>query len=341
MAPKPVVSFCVASAALLAACAGAPPPRVAGEVSPPVWPPPPATPRVRWVESLPRAAPPAAEGIWRRAARAILGLPAAGVSAGHALQRPFGVAARGGRIYVADPDAPGVFTLGAEGVLEPLTCKGHDWSAPMGIAAGPDGSVVVADAGAAALVRRDARGDCRVFGEGALERPTGVALAAGLIFVVDPPAHRVVAFHADGRLAARFGESGEGPGQLDSPSGIGLDAGGHLLVVDALNFRIARFTTDGEFISAFGERGDADGLLARPKDVALDERGRIYVSDAQRDRVLVYSPEGAFDLEIGESGSGPGDLTLPAGIDVDGKRLVVADSGNRRIEVYEIAGDAP
>lgn len=257
------------------------------------------------------------------------------------LARPFGIAVSGGALIVADPDAPGVFRLAAEGPPQPIACRNRDWTAPMAVAAGDDGTLFVADGGAPAVVRVEPGGACAALGEADLERPTGVALSGGRLFVVDPPRHQVVVLSTAGRVLRRFGEAGEAPGQLYYPAGIAADADGSLLVVDSLNFRICRFTPEGALVEAFGERGDEDGRLARPKAVAAGPRGTILVTDAQRGLVLAFTRQGGFDFAFGEPGKEPGQLDLPSGIAVDGERVYVASSLNHRIEEYQLLGDVP
>ena len=333
------------AAALAAACAHAPPaaPDAAATAAvepPPAWPAPPAAPRVRWSASVAVEVRRPEEGWWRRLGRAVLGFSPADDDAPR-LRRPFGIASAGDRLWIADPDGPAVYRLAPGGALERVSCRGREWVAPMAIAVAPDGTAYVADGGAGAVIRVPPGGPCAAIGEGTLVRPTGLALAAGRVYAVDPAQHAVFAFAPDGTAALRFGEPGGGPGQLEAPSGLGVDGEGNLLVVDALNFRIARFAPDGRFLGAFGERGDRGGELARPKGVAVDGRGRIFVTDAQRGVVVVFSGDGAFDIVFGEDGERPGQLALPAGIEVRGNQVMVADSGNHRIDVYELVGETP
>jgi DNA-binding beta-propeller fold protein YncE len=84
-----------------------------------------------------------------------------------------------------------------------------------------------------------------------------------------------------------------------------------------------------------GEDGDA---FARPKAVATDAAGRVYVSDAQRGQILVFGPGGAFEDALGEPGEDAGRFVLPAGVAVADGRLWVADSQNRRVQVFELLG---
>ncbi|BDG06844.1 NHL repeat-containing protein [Anaeromyxobacter oryzae] len=311
---------------------GRPPPEVA-------WPAPPAEARVRLVAVFPDPGAPApARSAWQTILDAVTGRDP--VREAHAwVVRPFGVAGLpGGGWAIADPDGAAVLRLPPGSEPARVGCRGREWQAPMAVAAAPDGALWVADGGAAAVVRVAPDGSCRATAAGTFERPTGIAVAGGRVFVADPPRHQIVALEASGEVAARFGGHGEGDGELNFPTAVAVDRDGNLLVVDALNFRIARFSPDGRWLGAFGEAGDAGGALARPKGVAVDGTGRIYVTDAQRDLVLVYSAAGAFEAALGAPGSEPGYLTMPAGVATAGSRLCVADSQNRRVLVFEILG---
>ncbi len=335
---RPPALLLAAAAAALAACAHPRAP-VATTGPAPVWPEPPAPPRVRWAGAWPGAPRPAAEpGFWSRLGRAIIGLPEPAPEPAP-WQRPFGVAAHGGVVWVADPEGPSVLRLewGAE-AASPVTCPGRAWAAPLAVAVGDDGAAWVADGGAGAVVRVAPSG-CAVIGAGELERPSGLALAPGRVYVVDPPRHHVVVFAPGGERIATIGDRGEEAGQLNFPTAVALAADGTLLVVDALNFRISRYASGGAFVAAFGEPGDEGGALARPKAVAAGRDGRVYVSDVQRDVVLVFSPAGEYLFAIGASGDGPGQFLMPAGLTLSGRRLFVADSYNRRIQAFDLLGD--
>ena len=67
--------------------------------------------------------------------------------------------------------------------------------------------------------------------------------------------------------------------------------------------------------------------------------GRVYVSAAERDQVLRFAPDGAFQVALGAGGADPGRFGAPSGLAVAGGRLYVADSQNRRIQVFAILGD--
>jgi sugar lactone lactonase YvrE len=331
----------LAAALLLAGCghAAAASAAVMGPV-PSAWPPPPAAARARLVSILPDPhAPPRPQAWWRTAFEWITG---ASLAKGEAdgLDRPFGVAlAADGAPVVADPDAGSVSRLTPAGATEPLGCSKSEWSAPMALSFGPDGSLFVADAGLAAIVKVRGK-ECSLLGLGELERPTGVALFGDRVIVADPPRHQLVVLSIDGKVLSRWGAQGAGEGQFAFPTSVAA-ASDSLVVTDALNFRVVRMDTDGRWISAFGSSGDGAGHFERPKGIALDAEGRVYVSDAQRDLVLVFSSGGEFEYSIGEPGEGPGQFALPAGLAIVKDRLYVADSQNRRIQVFELIGGPP
>lgn len=214
------------------------------------------------------------------------------------------------------------------------------WKAPIAVAVTPTGVLFVADAGRARVVRVE-KGECRELGEG-LQRPTGLAVSGERVFVVDAPAHAVVAYPvAGGAEVTRFGTRGEADGQLNFPTSIATRADGALLVIDALNFRVVTFAPDGKVLGAFGQGGNTAGDFGRPKGVAVDGRGRIYVSDAQYGVVLIFDEAGAWQLAFGGSGREPKNLSLPAGLAVSGTTLFVADAYHHRVEVYELLEVSP
>jgi streptogramin lyase len=294
--------------------------------------------RARFAGSLPAVAA-AGGSFWSRAGTAILGVAPAEENS-PTLRRPYGVAALGDGLVVADPDARALFRISAAGALSALDCADHPWGAPMGVAATPAGLIFVADLGAAEVVRVDLAGTCLAFGQGTLERPVGVATSAGKVFVVDSAAHAVLVFAEDGRALSRFGSRGDDGAGLNYPVAIGAAPDGSLLVVDSLNFRVARFSPEGQLLGSLGGEPDSPSGLPRPKGVVAGADGRVYVSDAERDLVLVFHPDGLFDYALGSSGNGPSDLAMPAGLAVAARRLLVADAQNRRIQVFELTGDS-
>ncbi|TLM76531.1 MAG: hypothetical protein FDZ70_06490, partial [Actinobacteria bacterium] len=81
--------------------------------------------------------------------------------------------------------------------------------------------------------------------DGRFNGPRGVVVYQGRLLVADYGNDRVQAFDATtGAFITKFGTSGSGPGQLDGPVGLAVDAAGRVYVADSLNNRIQVFFAD-------------------------------------------------------------------------------------------------
>ena len=80
------------------------------------------------------------------------------------------------------------------------------------------------------------------------------------------------------------------------------------------------------------------GGLRLPTDVAAHD-GRIAVVDGGHHRVVVFDSAGQVRASVGRPGKGAGEFEAPVGIGIDPSgRLLVADRGNRRIQIYSPEG---
>lgn len=264
------------------------------------------------------------------------------------LQRPqSGMVGSDGRVYVTDVSRQAVYVFDrGDGRLHiwEYAEKSRRFVAPIGIAQGADGDVLVADAELGVVVRLGKDGEGKaVIGEGILVRPTGVARdpETGLIYVSDTREHKIKVFNADGTLADVFGVRGDGVMEFNAPTHLTI-ANRLLYVTDSLNSRIQVLSLDGDLTKEFGRRGLYVGDLPHPKGVAADRDGNIYVVESFYDHLLIYNADGEFLLPVGGTGSGVGQFYLPAGVWTDqGDRIYVADMFNGRIVVFQyLGGDA-
>jgi DNA-binding beta-propeller fold protein YncE len=273
-----------------------------------------------------------------------------GLVAGEALpavlQRPQAGAVDGrGRIFVSDVSRSAVF------VFDPTAGELLIWeqaeglkrfSAPIGIAPGPDGQVFVADADLGFVARLDAKGNpLPALGKGLLNRPTGVAYDAARrqLYVADTYAHDIKVLDADGRLERTIGARGEGSGRFNYPTHLALWRD-ELYVSDTMNARVVVLDSQsGDVLREIGSRGLTVGNLVRPKGVALDSEGNVYVVESYYDHLLVFNHRGEFLLPIGGVGMDTGKFYLPAGVWVDPHdRVFVADMFNGRVMAFQFLG---
>lgn len=261
------------------------------------------------------------------------------------LQRPqAGMVDGDGRVLVTDVSRNAVFVFDeAAGRLDvwERAALGLRFEAPIGIAAGAAGEVLVADAELARVFRLAPDGNPRgEFGAGQLVRPTGVVrdAARGRIFVADTHAHDIKVFDDAGRLVTTWGRRGDGPGELNFPTHLAL-SDGMLLVSDSMNARVQGFDRTGRPVLSFGRRGVYVGNLVRPKGVAADDEGNLYVVESMHDTLIVYDREGRLLMSLGGTDGEAGRFFLPAGVWVDSRnRVFVADMFNGRIAVFQFLG---
>jgi hypothetical protein len=85
----------------------------------------------------------------------------------------------------------------------------------------------------------------------------------------------------------QWGNPGNGPGQLQQPSGIATNSLGDIFIVDAGSAFISKFAPEGKPLLSFQEDG-----LNHPQAVAVDRGGALYVTDPVRNSVFIFMPNG-------------------------------------------------
>lgn len=298
-----------------------------------VWPPAPALARIQFIRSLNPAAVRGKRSFLSKAWRAFVGS-----TDEPGMLQPYGIAVGpDGKVYVAD-------TFGRAIHVYDLMKPGYssvrvDGQSLIGVAYA-NGSLVVTDSGTDRVICIDTKGHTKwiVGRKQGFRRPTGIAAAGDRLYVVDSLRHRVFTLSMTGAVTGSFGEPGRGPGQFNFPTNIARGADGQLFVTDTMNFRVQVFDADGRFVRAFGQLGDGSGDFDKPKGIAVDSGGHVYVVEGVNDVVQVFDDAGVFLLGFGGSGSGDGQLWLPSGITIANDIVYVADSANRRVQMFRYLG---
>ena len=316
--------------------------------APKVWPAPPETPRYRYVGQLTGEENFAVDNTGESAGVGLLKWIVGLFDANEekvVLKRPqTGMVDAQGRVYVTDIINQAVFVFdqtGGQLHVFTLAEDNRGFVTPIGIAEGPDGQILVADAGLGRVFRLDRAGKpLGSFGKDILVRPTGLARDAerGRIYVADTHAHDVKVFDDNGILVDVVGHRGEDEGALNFPTHLAY-ADDRLYVTDGLNARVQVFDMQGRVISTVGRRGLYLGNMTRPKGVAVDTTGNIYVVESFYDNLLVFNSQGQFLLPIGGTGKEVGQFYLPSGVWSDRQnRIYVADMFNGRIVIFQFLG---
>jgi DNA-binding beta-propeller fold protein YncE len=174
-----------------------------------------------------------------------------------------------------------------------------------------------------------------------LTQPTSVAIDSNdnSLYITDTATHQIKQFSANGKLKSIIGKRGTAEGEFNYPTMIWKDKAGQLYVTDSLNFRIQIFDRGGNFIKTFGKQGGGSGELSRPKGVATDNDGHVYVVDGLFHVFQLFDKSGNFLLHVGGQGQGKGEFWLPSGIFIKDNVIYVADSFNRRVQVFRYLGE--
>jgi streptogramin lyase len=151
-----------------------------------------------------------------------------------------------------------------------------------------------------------------------------------------------------------------GAGLFVYPHGLHVDADGNLWITDGSaskdgtkGHQVLKLSPDGKVLMRLGTAGVAGGgpsHLTAPTDVVTAPNGDIFVADGHGGasatvkpdyvtRIVKFSKDGTFIKQWGKVGTGPGEFRTPHALAMDSRgRLMVADRGNARIQVFDSEG---
>jgi hypothetical protein len=200
----------------------------------------------------------------------------------------------------------------------------------------------------------------------ALNEPVALALAeqTGQLYIADLANYRVRAVDlASGRIFTYAGSGSsdyDGDGQpaaeagLSGPSGLALDADGHLYIADTFSGRvrmvdantgiIRTIAGDGTEYRYQGAPKEFSTSLSRPAGIALSAEGKLYITDSDNHLIRMWNPTTKIVTSIAGNGTpqfaGDGgaavncSLNYPFGVAVDGTgNIYIADTFNHRIRM--------
>ncbi len=173
--------------------------------------------------------------------------------------------------------------------------------------------------------------------------PIAITIHAGELFVVDPYGGRIHVCDQTGAVKRQISQRGTGATDLLRPESITVDERGRLWIADEGNSRIQIFERTGRHVATIGPQitstfyfsGDVEGL-------ACDGKNLCYAVDEASGHIIAFDLEGAFKFYLaGGLGRGPTQLFSPDGLAYDGQRqrIVVADQGNHRLQVFSTQRD--
>ncbi|MCX8006503.1 MAG: NHL repeat-containing protein [Coriobacteriia bacterium] len=280
-----------------------------------------------------------------------------GPSRAEQLQSPTDVAVGpDGTVWVTDPGRGRVLGFSRSGALRriigsvPATGHARVLVRPEGVGAAADGSVYVADYGRGIVLRFDRSN--RVTGEWRVPAPMDVAFHEGRIAVSS--LYGVAIIERDGSVKT-WGKRGRGAYDFDVAHGIAFGPDGSVFVADTQNGRVKAYAADGTLrwiATGVGSKAAtasavatvAAGSFEIASGMAVDASGRVMFCDPFESVLVVLDGRTGRELaKHGELGARDGELQYPSGIAYDAgqDRVVVADTRNGRVQVFEVPGSAP
>jgi DNA-binding beta-propeller fold protein YncE len=242
-----------------------------------------------------------------------------------------------GRLWVADFGNHRVQMLAPD--LEPIAAYGRQGKGPLQVeqpcaVAIADGRVYVADTWNGRVQVLDAEGRMTSEWRGSFFGPRGIAVGPDRrVFLADTGNHRIRVFDREGVEVAAWGQRGSGPGDLDEPMCVGVDASGHVYVCDNGNGRLTVFDAAGVPQRSFPVPGWRAGVYSEPK-VAIAPDGVVWVTVPLAGVVRGYAADGRLLREIGgPPGDAPFRTPLGVAYDPHGPSLLVTDLENRVMRI--------
>jgi DNA-binding beta-propeller fold protein YncE len=172
------------------------------------------------------------------------------------------------------------------------------------------------------------------FGAGDLREPTGVAVdARGAVYVSDAMAGKVFCYSPDG-ASLEF----ERPPNNAAfyPIDVAVQES-FVFVLDYSQNKLLRYDSRGAYLDVLLSFDMFDRI--RPVSITGGPGGRIITADVVNHAVVLWTPLLDRELTIGEFGWGPGRFNAPRkAAFLPDQRLVVVDSGNRRLQVFSPSG---
>lgn len=175
-------------------------------------------------------------------------------------------------------------------------------------------------------------------GEGDFRYPRAVGVHHGRVYVLDATG-RIQVFTREGVFVHgwRMPEH-----DRDAPAGIAFADDDRVLVPDTHYSRIVEFTTEGDIVRMWGKRGREPGQFIHPTGIVESPHHLLYISQYGGDAagVQVYDSEHGFVRAWGRRGDAKGEFNRAMAIAMSPAHVVyVADSGNHRIQCFDVKGN--
>ena len=140
------------------------------------------------------------------------------------------------------------------------------------------------------------------------------------------PRQIMLAFNLDGELQHTCNLSNS-----NFPICIAINRQQDIIISDITKKCLCKYDKQGKYLGSMG-------FLKCPAFITIGEDDCIIVADRDDDCICIFNPDGTVRHTFRTSGTGKGQLRRPYGVATDGDLILVADSGNNRIQVFRCDG---
>jgi DNA-binding beta-propeller fold protein YncE len=172
--------------------------------------------------------------------------------------------------------------------------------------------------------------------EGQFLYPTDIAFGLnGEVYVSEYGGNdRISVFDKSGSFVRSIGEHGESRNGFRRPQSIAIDRQtGFLFVADSGNHRIVVLKPSGEVVRIISGVGRSDANLLYPYGILMDTHNTFIVCEFGNNRLHRFTLDGDSIQTWGSAGSDSGLLRTPWGIAKITDGIVIADTGNNRLQL--------
>ena len=207
-----------------------------------------------------------------------------------------------------------------------------------------DDNVIAVIDGAGKLMQKFGEGGS---GEGQLDAPAGIDWSHnGRLYVADKGNGRISVFGLDGVFIKAFGQRGlDDEQRLDEPVQVYVDAQERVFVLEKRdNGIVSVFDHDGKLLQQLSSK-DFDRLAGGETEIiniTIDDKGLLYAADRINGRIFQLDWQAKkLIASFGSRGEQRGQFEkVTAMVVLPGNKLAVADSENKKIEIYRLPKNA-
>jgi hypothetical protein len=152
----------------------------------------------------------------------------------------------------------------------------------------------------------------------------------GEVLLADDEFHRIVRINSFGNPRGSFGDYDAGEGKLFAPVKLLISSRDEIFVADSAKHRVVKFDYYGNFVTYLGDR-----WLRQPAGMAFWRDG-LLIANSGSHQIIYLSRDGERLGEWGEHGAKSGQFTSPLDVKVFRDRAFALDSGNSRVQIFEL-----